>query len=197
MLKTIPVGISGRHAHLSQEHLEILFGSNYQLTPMKDLSQPGQFASEEKVDVISPEGKVLAGVRILGPVRNFTQVEISQSDAIRFKFKAPVRSSGDIKGSGAATIVGPNGSVEINEGIIIADRHIHFSPKDAAEFGVNDREIVSIKIGGVKPGILDQVLCRVHETFALDCHLDTDDGAAFLLKNGDLVELVKKYEIIE
>ncbi len=194
-MKKIPVGISGRHLHLTQEHLEILFGKGYQLTVMKELSQPGQYAAEEKVDVVSPDGKLLAGVRILGPVRPASQVEISKSDAIRFKFVAPVRSSGDVKGSGAATLIGPKGQVSISEGVIIADRHIHFSPEEAKEFGVVDRQMVSIKIGGIKPGILDNVLCRVHPQFRLDCHLDTDDGAAFMLSTGDTVELVKSYTI--
>ncbi len=194
-MKKVPVGISGRHLHVTQEHLEILFGKDYQLTVMKDLSQPGQYASNEKVDVVSPKGKLLPGVRILGPVRKASQVEISRSDAIRFKFIAPVRSSGDVKGSGAATLVGPKGQVEISEGVMIADRHIHFSLEEAKEFGVVDRQIVSLKIGGIKAGILDNVLCRVHPNFKLDCHLDTDDGSAFLLNSGDILELVKSYTI--
>ena len=196
-MKKIPVGISGRHLHLTQEHLETLFGKGYQLTVLKELSQPGQYAAEEKVDVVSPDGKLLAGVRILGPVRPASQVEISKSDAIRFKFVAPVRSSGDVKGSGAATLIGPKGQVYINEGVIIADRHIHFSPEEAKEFGVTDRMVVSIKVGGIKAGILDNVLCRVHPQVRLDCHLDTDDGAAFMLSTGDTVELVKSYTINE
>jgi len=196
-MKKIPVGISGRHLHLSQEHLEILFGKGYQLTVMKELTQPGQYAADEKVDVMSPAGKLLTGVRILGPVRPASQVEISKSDAIRFKFDAPVRSSGDVKGSGAATLVGPMGQVEISEGVIIADRHIHFSVEEGKEFGVVDRQVVSIKVGGIKAGILDNVLCRVHPQFRLDCHLDTDDGSAFMLNTGDFVELVKSYQIIE
>jgi putative phosphotransacetylase len=196
-MKKIPVGISGRHLHLTQEHLEILFGKGYQLTVMKDLSQPGQYAAEEKVDVISPAGKLLAGVRILGPVRPASQVEISRSDALRYKFDAPVRSSGDVKGSGAATLVGPKGQVEIKEGVIIADRHIHFSLEEGKAFGVVDRQVVSIKVGGIKAGILDNVLCRVHASFKLDCHLDTDDGSAFMLNTGDEVELVKSYQITE
>ena len=196
-MKKVPVGISGRHLHVTQEHLEILFGKDYQLTVMKDLSQPGQYACEEKVDVVSPQGKLLAGVRILGPVRSASQVEISRSDAIRFKFVAPVRSSGDVKGSGAATLVGPKGQVEISEGVIIADRHIHFSPEEAKEFGVTDRQIVSLKIGGIKAGIMDNVLCRVHPNFRLDCHLDTDDGSAFMLSTGDILELVKSYTVNE
>ncbi len=196
-MNKIPVGISGRHAHLTKEHLEILFGSGYELTVLKDLSQPGQYAAEEKIDVVSPQGRVLEGVRILGPTRKGTQIEISQSDAIRYKFVAPVRSSGHTAGSGSAKLVGPKGEVEINEGVIIADRHIHFSPEDAKVFGISDKDVVSLKIDGIKAGILDNVLCRVHESFRLDCHLDTDDGAAFMLKNGDTVTLVKKYEILD
>ena len=175
-MRKIPLGISGRHIHLSKEHLEILFGAGYELTIFKDLSQPGQYAADEKVDILSPAGRELKGVRILGPVRKSTQLEISRSDAIRGKFTAPVRSSGDIAGSGAATIIGPKGEVQINEGVIVADRHIHFSPEEAIEFGVVDREVVSIKVKGEKGGILDNVLCRVHKDFRLDCHLDTDDG---------------------
>jgi len=187
----IPVGISGRHIHLSLEHLEILFGKGYKLTNMKDLSQPGQFACEEKVDIISEKGKKIEGIRILGPVRKETQIELSYSDARRSGFNAPVRSSGDIKGSEAATIIGPKGSVKIKEGVIVADRHIHFSIIEAEKFGVKNGDVVSIKVDGIKPGILGNVLCRVHENFRLDCHLDTDDGSAFLLKTGDMVELIK------
>lgn len=196
-MKKIPVGVSGRHIHLSKEHLEILFGKGYELTIFKDLTQPGQYAANEKVDIFSNEGREIKGVRILGPTRKETQVEISKSDAIRGRFVAPVRSSGNIKGSGGCKIVGPKGEVTINEGVIIADRHIHFSLEDAKEFGVKDQDMVSIKIFGEKPGILDNVLCRVHESFRLDCHLDTDDGAAFMLSNGDEVQLVKQYKIID
>ncbi len=196
-MKKIPVGISGRHVHVTKEHLEILFGEGFELTVLKDLSQPGQYAANEKVDLISPQGRTLAGVRILGPVRPASQVEISKSDALRFKFEAPVRSSGDVKGSGACTLVGPKGQVELSEGVIIADRHIHFSDEEAKVYGVKDRELVSIKINGEKPGILDKVLCRVSPKFRLDCHLDTDDGSAFMLKTGDEVELIKSYTINE
>lgn|SRR5690554_2032831 len=195
-MKKIPIGISGRHIHLSEEHLNVLFGEGYKLTKFKDLSQPGQYAAEERVDVISPAGRELKNVRILGPTRKQTQLEISKSDAIRGKFEAPVRSSGDIKDSGSAVIIGPKGKVEINEGVIIADRHIHFSPEEAKEFNVVDKEVVSIQVGQEKQGILDNVLCRVHESFRLDCHLDTDDGAAFLLNTGDEAILIKEYKII-
>ena len=194
-MKKIPIGISGRHVHVTQEHLEILFGKGFELTIFKNLSQPGQYAANEKVDVVSPKGQVLKGVRILGPVRPASQVEISKSDAIRNGFEAPVRSSGDVKGSGKATLIGPNGSVELKEGVIIADRHIHFSLEEAKEFGVQNGDVVSILIEGIKPGILGNVLCRVHKNFRLDCHLDTDDGAAFLLNTGDEATLVKAFHI--
>ena len=196
-MKKIPVVISGRHLHVTQKHLETLFGKGYELTPMKDLSQPGQYAANEKVDVMSPQGKLLSGVRILGPVRPASQVEISRSDALRFKFEAPVRSSGDVKGSGACTLIGPNGQVELSEGVIIADRHIHFSLEEAKAFGVENGQVVSLKVSGIKAGILDNVLCRVNKNYALDCHLDTDDGSAFMLNTGDEVELVKSYTINE
>lgn len=196
-MKKIPIGISGRHAHVTKEHLEILFGKGYELTQFKPLSQPGQYAANEKIDVISPEGQVIKNVRILGPVRPASQIEISRSDALRNKFYAPVRSSGDVSGSGPCTIVGPEGSVVLTEGVIIADRHIHFSTEDAEHFGVNNGDIVSIKVDGEKPGMLDNVLCRVSPKYALDCHLDTDDGSAFMLNTGDQATLVKSYKIIE
>ena len=191
MKTMVPCGISARHIHLSQEHLDVLFGEGYQLTKQKDLSQPGQYAAEEKVDIVSAAGKVLAGVRVLGPVRKQTQLEISKSDAIRNKLVAPVRSSGDVAGSGACKIVGPKGEVEITEGVIIADRHIHFSLEEGEEYGVVDRQVVSVKVEGKKGGVLGNVLCRVHKDFKLDFHIDTDDACAFELNNGDLVEIIK------
>ena len=194
-MKKIPLGISGRHVHVTQAHLETLFGKDYRLTEFKPLSQPGQYAANEKVDVVSPKGNTIKGVRILGPVRPASQVEISRSDALRGGFIAPVRSSGDVKGSGPCTLVGPNGSVELEEGVIIADRHIHFSLEDAESFGVSNGDIVSILVEGEKPGLLGNVLCRVSKSYALDCHLDTDDGSAFMLNTGDFATLVKAYEI--
>lgn len=193
MSKKIPVGVSGRHVHLTQKTLDILFGSkNYQLTVFKNLKQVGQYAAEEKIDVMSPEGKLITGVRVVGPVRNVDQVEISQSDNLRYKFKAPVRSSGDIKNSDKAILIGPKGQVDIAEGVILADRHIHFSEEEAKEYGIVDKEMVNVKIDGIKPGVLEDVLCRVHKDYRLECHLDTDDASAFLLKSGDSVTLIKK-----
>ncbi|WP_349402011.1 phosphate propanoyltransferase [Candidatus Phytoplasma solani] len=189
----IPVGISGRHVHLSQKTLDVLFGGkNFQLTFFKHLKQTGQFAAQEKIDILSPTGKILSQVRILGPVRSLDQVEISQSDALRHGFNAPVRESGDIKDSERATLIGPKGQVDIKEGVIIANRHIHLSTQDAKDFGLEDKQIVNIKIKGIKSGTLEGVLCRVHPDFKLECHLDTDDASAFLLKSGDQVTLIKK-----
>ncbi|TVY12160.1 phosphate propanoyltransferase [Candidatus Phytoplasma pini] len=189
--KMISLGVSGRHVHLSQGTLDILFGiSNYQLTFFKDLKQKGQFAATEKINVMSDAGLILEGVRILGPVRNIDQVEISKSDSIRYQFRSFVRTSGDIKNSEKATLIGPKGQVEISEGVIISDRHIHFSMEDAKKFNIVDKQIVNVKIDGIKPGILGKVLCRVDSSFCLECHLDTDDASAFLLKSGDLVELI-------
>ncbi|QTX03238.1 propanediol utilization protein [Candidatus Phytoplasma luffae] len=192
-MKFIKLGVSGRHVHLTQKTLDILFGcQNYQLTFFKNLQQKGQFAAEEKIDVMSSLGKILKNVRILGPSRNIDQVEISQSDNVRYQFNACVRSSGDIVGSAPATLIGPKGQVEISEGVIIADRHIHLSPEDAKNFNVQDGQIVNIKIKGIKSGILGNVLCRVNPTFILECHLDTDDACSFLLKSGDVVELINE-----
>ncbi|MDO8167986.1 phosphate propanoyltransferase [Candidatus Phytoplasma melaleucae] len=189
--KKIPLGISNRHVHLSQKTLDILFGvKNYKLTLLKVLKQVGEFAAQEKIDIISSEGIVLKDVRVVGPVRPFDQVEISQNDNIKLKFKAPLRESGDIKNSSGATLLGPKGQVKISEGVIIASRHIHFSPEEAEEFGVVDKQIVSVKVNGIKSGILQQVMCRVHKNFRLELHLDTDDANAFLLQNGDLLDLI-------
>ncbi|MDV3168004.1 MAG: phosphate propanoyltransferase [Candidatus Phytoplasma stylosanthis] len=191
MMKLIPIGISGRHAHLSQKTLDILFGSkDYKLTFFKNLKQEGQFAAEEKINVMSSTGKILEKVRVLGPTRNFDQIEISQNDNLKYQFNSCIRSSGNIAGSSGAILIGPKGQVEISEGVIIADRHIHFSPEDAENFNVKDKQIVNIKIKGIKSGILGNVLCRVDKTFKLECHLDTDDACAFLLKNGDQAELI-------
>lgn len=192
----INIGISARHVHLSKEHLEILFGKGYELTVFKPLSQPGQYASNEKVKIVTLGGKEVEA-RILGPVRKESQVEVSKGDVISYKFETPevsvpVRSSGDIKGSGKCKLVGPKGEVFLEEGVIIADRHIHMSLEDAAHFGVKDKDIVSIKVLGNKPAILGKVLVRVNASFALDCHLDTDDGNACNIKTGDTCQIIKE-----
>ncbi|KAA6330710.1 Phosphate propanoyltransferase [termite gut metagenome] len=180
----IPIGISGRHVHVTKDTLIQLFGPDYELTFFKSLSQPGQFAANEKVKLISPSGKELDNVRILGPVRKFNQVEISNSDAIRGGFTAPVRSSGDVRGSGRCTIVGPAGAVRLPDGVIIADRHIHITPALALLYEVKDGDRVKLRVAGAKGATLNNVLIRVSEQYALEAHLDTDDGAALMLVTG-------------
>ena len=178
MSKPVLVEISARHIHVSQEDLEILFGKGYALKNKKDLSQPGQFACEERVDVIGPK-RELKGVTILGPVRPATQVEISLTDARSIGVAAPVRESGDVAGSAACKIVGPCGEVELKEGVIVAKRHIHMTPDDAAKYGLVDKQIVTVEIPTEgRTLIFGDVVARVHENFALAMHLDTDEANA-------------------
>lgn len=190
MKTKLPIAMSNRHVHLSPEHLEALFGAGYELTKFKDLSQPGQFAANEKVDVVGPKG-TLKGVRVLGPCRGKTQIEISKTDSFVLGIYPPVRDSGDIKGTPGAKIVGPKGEIEIEEGVIIAARHIHMHPDDAKEFGVKDKDRVRIKIDGERGLIFDNVLVRVRDDFALEMHVDIDEGNAAGVNNGDLVEIVE------
>ena len=172
------VEISARHLHVSEEHLEILFGKGYKLTPKKDLSQPGQFACEERVDVVGPK-KTLSGVSILGPCRKATQVEISLTDARSIGVAAPIRESGDVAGSGACKLVGPCGEVEIPVGAIAAKRHIHMTTADAAKYDLKDTQIVkvAVKTEG-RSLIFDDVVVRVSDKFALAMHIDTDEANA-------------------
>ncbi|SDD42736.1 phosphate propanoyltransferase [Sporomusa acidovorans] len=190
MSKPIPVGISARHVHVTREHLDILFGKGYQLTVKKDLSQPGQFASEEQVDLVTEKG-AFKKVRILGPERKQTQVEIALTDALKLGIKPPVRDSGDVKGSPGLTIVGPKGEIKLAEGVIAACRHIHMTPADAAEYGVKDKDIVKARCDGERGLIFDNVLIRVSDKFKLECHLDTDEGNAAKIGTGGTIELIK------
>ncbi len=182
---------SARHVHLSAEHIETLFGKGHELTFKKALSQPGQFACEERVTVVGPK-KSIAGVSILGPARPATQVEISLTDARSIGVDAPIRESGDIAGSGACKIIGPEGEVEIAEGVIAAKRHIHLTPEAAKEMNVSDKEIVSVKIDSDgRSAILGDVVVRVSEKFAPAMHVDTDESNAAGLKPGMMGEIVK------
>ena len=194
MSKMVPVGISAHHIHLSKEDFQALFPELEDLTFFKALSQPGQYAAVEKLDVVSldPKGKTIAGVRILGPLRSASQVELMRSECTKCKINGPVRSSGDTAGSGAVKLVNPlNGKeITLSEGVIVADRHIHFSEEEAKEFGVVDKQTVSVKVGGRKGGVMNEVLCRVSPKFTLDFHIDVDDASAFDLKQGDLVEVI-------
>lgn len=186
----IPVALSNRHLHLSKEHLDILFGKDYELTKIKDLSQPGQYAADEKVDIIGPKG-TLKGVRILGPTRKETQIEISISDSFILGVKPPVRDSGDIDNSPGAKIVGPKGEIVLEKGVIAAARHIHMHTSDSEKFGLNDKDIVGVKVGGKRGLVFNNVLVRVHPTYALEMHVDIDEGNAAQIRNGDMLEIVR------
>ena len=185
------VETSARHLHLSQEDLDTLFGPGYQLTNKKDLSQPGQFACVERVDVVGPK-KTLAGVTILGPVRGKSQVELSLTDARSIGVDAPVRESGDVAGSGACRLVGPKGEVELKEGVIAAKRHIHMTPADAEAFGLKDKDEVSVKIdSNGRSLIFGDVVVRVSPKFALAMHIDTDESNAGCVAPGTMGEVIK------
>ena len=174
----ILIETSARHIHLSQEHLDILFGAGHELTKKKDLSQPGQYACEERVTVVGPK-KELKNVSILGPVRKGTQVELSLTDARSIGIAAPVRESGDVAGSAGCKLVGPAGEVELTEGVIAAKRHIHITPEDAQSFGVADKEIVKVKVDTCgRALVFDDVVVRVSPSFATAMHIDTDENNA-------------------
>lgn len=186
---TITAGVSARHLHLSQEHLETLFGADAQLTPVKDLGQPGQYASEEKVQVTGPKGEFPA-VRVLGPVRGQTQVEVSLTDAFKLGVIPPVRDSGDIDNTPGVKLTGPKGEVELEKGLIIAKRHIHMTPKDAERFDVSDKDLVSVLCDTEgRKAIFQDVLIRVSPKYALEFHVDTDEANAVFLKSGDEVRI--------
>lgn len=190
VLTKVPVGVSGRHVHLSPEHVEALFGSGHQLTVLKELSQPGQYAAEETVTLVGPRGTI-ERVRILGPARGATQVEISRTDGFKLGVQAPVRLSGNIAGTPGIELVGPGGSIKIDEGVIIAARHIHMTPKDAQDAGVADGEIVKVRIGGDRALTFENVVIRVRDDFALDFHIDTDEANAAGLKTGDTADVIR------
>ena len=186
-----PVSVSNRHIHISRSDLDIIFGKGYQLKKMKDLSQPGQFACEEKVIIAGPKG-CIENVRILGPERKETQVEISVTDSFKLGIPVCVRDSGDLSGTPGITVCGPKGSVYIQKGAIVAKRHIHFSQNDARIFGVKDKEKVNVGIDGEKGGIFNDVLVRVSDSYALDMHIDTDEGNAFGIGRNTRGYIIKK-----
>lgn len=187
--KEVPIGVSARHIHLSEEHVERLFGAGYSLTEMKPLSQPGQYAANETVAVIGPKGE-FGKVRILGPVRKRTQLEVSRTDAFALGVKPPVRESGDIAGSAGITLRGPAGEVTIEEGVIIAARHIHFHTSDAERWGITDKKRLRVRVGGERGVVFENVIARVSKDFALDMHIDTDEANAAGAANGDKAEII-------
>ncbi|MCL2579709.1 MAG: phosphate propanoyltransferase [Oscillospiraceae bacterium] len=185
------IEVSARHLHLSAEDLETLFGKGHELTRRKDLSQPGQYACEERVEIAGPKGSI-KGVSVLGPVRPVTQVEVSLTDARALGITAPIRESGQITGSAGCTVIGPAGKVEIKEGLIVAKRHIHLTPADAEKFGVADKEIVGVKVAATgRAGIMEDVVVRVSESFSAAMHIDTDEAQAFGVAGQIYGEIVK------
>ncbi|MHB1651307.1 MAG: phosphate propanoyltransferase [Desulfitobacteriaceae bacterium] len=185
----VPVEISNRHVHLSQEHIELLFGPGYNLTPLKYLSQPGQFAAEETVTLVGPKGS-LTSVRVLGPARHFSQIELATTDTFKVGVRPPVRDSGDLTGTPGIEIAGPYGKIQFDSGVIVATRHIHMSPSDAIKYGLRDGSHVRIEIYGPRGGVFNNVLIRVSSDSYLNMHIDTDEGNAFNLRNGDHVNVI-------
>lgn len=186
----VPIGVSARHVHLTGEHVEILFGKGYELTRKKEL-MGGQFASNEQVTIVGYKLRAMENVRILGPVRKKSQVEISATDAIKLGIKAPVRESGDIENSAPITIVGPKGAIYLKEGCIIAKRHIHMSPSDARAAGVKNGEVVSVKAENVRGTTFNHVTIRVDESYTLEMHIDTDEANAAGIITGDTALIYK------
>lgn len=186
----VPIGVSARHVHLTQEHVEQLFGKGYQLTKKKEL-MGGQFASNETVTIVGLKLRAIENVRILGPVRKRSQVEISATDAIRLGVKAPVRESGDVAGSAPIALVGPKGVVYLDEGCIVAKRHVHMSPQDAMAAGVKDGEIVSVRVDNERGTTFNEVKIRVDDSFTLEMHIDTDEGNAAQVSAGTTGRIIK------
>ena len=190
MSKEVLIETSARHVHVSQKDLETLFGKGYELTKKMDLSQPGQFACEERVQVLGSKGS-FPKVSILGPVRPDTQIELSASDARSIGVDAPCRESGDIKGSGACKIVGPAGEIDVAEGVIVAKRHIHATPEDAKKYGIEDKQIVSVKVDSDgRSLVFGDVVVRVSPKYALAMHIDTDESNAAFAKPGMMGEII-------
>ena len=186
----VPVGVSNRHIHLSKKDLDILFGNNYELTKMKDLSQPGQYACKEVLIICGPKGAI-DKVRILGPLRNKTQVEVLNGDAYKLGISLQARNSGDLKETSGITLVGPKGTVQIDEGVIVAKRHIHMSSKDARDFGLIDGQEVSIEFNGSRGGIYKNVTIRANDSSALECHIDIEEANAMMIKGSSKVKIIK------
>ena len=186
----VKIGVSQRHVHLSREDLDALFGKGYELTKKKTL-MGREFTSEEFVTLVGPSLKAIEKVRVLGPVRKHTQVEISRTDTFLLKVSPPVRPSGEIEGSGRIVLVGPKGSIYLKEGVIIANRHIHLTPAYAAKHNIKDNDRVDVLVEGIKPTKFYDVQVRVRDDFNVEMHIDTDDANSAGLRNGDVVKILK------
>lgn len=189
MSKLIPVGVSNRHLHLSEQDIGTLFGEGYQLTPLKELSQPGQYAANETVSIKGPKG-IIDKVRVLGPARKQTQIEISKTDSFTLGIKPPVRDSGSLTDSSPITVIGPKGQIDLSEGVIIAHRHIHMHTSDADELDLVDKQMVMVDTEGERGVIFKNVLIRVNEAFSLEFHIDTDEANGAGIGNGTKVKIV-------
>lgn len=187
--RSVPIGVSNRHIHLDRADMDILFGQDSELTFKKELGQPGQYAAEETVTLHGPKGE-LGRVRVLGPLRTASQMEISVTDGFALGVRPPIRESGKIEGTPGLTIVGPKGTIEKDTGTIAALRHIHLDPETAQRIGVRDKQMVKVEIGGLRGGILHNVLIRVSEQFAPEMHIDVDEANAFGVKNGDRAYII-------
>ena len=186
----VKIGVSNRHVHLCERDFKILFGDNYELEVKKELVQPGEFASNSVVTIKTDKSEI-GNVRVLGPLRSYTQVEISRTDAFKLGVNPPVRDSGDLAGSESVTLVGPNGSVVLSEGCILATRHIHITPDEVHKFGFDGLKSVNVKLPGEKGGILYNVQLKVGSNYAFEMHIDTDDANAHLVSSGDIAEIIK------
>ena len=185
----VPIGVSNRHVHLSQEDLEALFGAGYQLTPIKPLSQPDQFASQETVTVVGPKGKI-EKMRVLGPLRPQTQIEISITDSFALGIKPSIRMSGKLADTPGAKIIGPAGEVDVKEGVMVAARHMHISKREAEAYGLKDGQTVGLKVPGERALVFENVLVRSGDGHELEVHLDVDEANAAKLKNNDILEII-------
>lgn len=186
----IPAGVSVKHCHLTKEHFKILFGASAEPKRVKDIKQPGFYAAEEMIDVQGPKG-VLKKIRLVAPYRDHTQIEIAVSDAMAIGIKPPVRESGAVKGSAGAILIGPAGKVEIKEGVIIAQRHLHFSPSEAKSLGIASGEVVRVRAGAGqgRSTVFEDVVVRVSDKYSLEFHVDTDEANAAGIKTGDIVHI--------
>ena len=187
--RTIPVALSARHIHLSQPHVEALFGKGHVLSPQTELSQPGQFAARETVEIVGPK-RSIPGVRVLGPARPATQAELSFTDGVVLGINLPVRLSGDTQGTPGAHLIGPRGAVKLTEGLIVAARHVHCSPDDAKRLGLADRQKVYVRVPGVRGVWFDGVIVRVDPNFRTELHVDTDEGNAAGIRAGGMIDVV-------
>lgn len=186
----IPVGISNRHIHLSQKHIDVLFGKGYKLNKLKDLSQVGQYACKETITICGPKGAI-EKIRVLGPKRSKTQVELSIGDCIKTGVKPNIRLSGDLNKTSGITLIGPKGSIQIDDGVIVAQRHIHMTPKHAKYFSVVDGELVSIQVEGLRGGTLNNVSIRAKDSYRLECHLDIEEANSMGINSNSKIKIIK------